>query len=216
MATKKIRKQKKEQHMLHREWQKIKKRYPFLTPRFNEYWARTTKKEQKELCPDLLYDIPSGWVGRFGYELCEELRSDFVRHGCLTTVYIGQAKEKYGELCIYFEGLPPESQAEAIVQKYAAISSTVCSICGKLDSPCTTAGWVLPVCEPCAKKHGWHVEQKKIQTPESYTYRAWNGVTWEEHRVSFPGTVLRLRKKSNRCIRRSTRGFLLPKGGYPL
>ena len=98
-------------------------------------------------------DIPEGWVIRFGHELCEELRAEFIRCGCLYTAQILQAKEKYGDLRIYLDGVPKNCKAEDIIDKYNSISSSVCVHCGKMDTPIINdRGWIIPCCKECYEK----------------------------------------------------------------
>ena len=66
-----------------------------------------TKKEIKNTPPILSLesrDIPDGWVNRFGHELCEELRAELIRCGCLNSAFVsvkypgGGAAQLYEQL----------------------------------------------------------------------------------------------------------------------
>ena len=123
------RKNKKELVIQKRYWDQIKKRYPFLEEKTHWYTGTRLSKKEKEETPPILSawsgDIPEGWVIRFGHELCEELRAEFIRCGCLYTAQILQAKEKYGDLRIYLGEVPENCKAEDIIDKYSSISSSV-------------------------------------------------------------------------------------------
>lgn len=135
-----------------KSWRKIKRNYPFLKRR---YFFPISKKEEKKDPPSLIYDIPRGWLERFGEELCEELKADFIQHGCLETACISEAKEKYGDLRLTVDGVPDSSRCEDIIQKYAIISAHTCIICGKMDVPMVNiGGWFSPICEDCYQNFG--------------------------------------------------------------
>lgn len=151
------RKTKKELVIQKRYWDQIKKRYPFLEEKTHWYTGTKLSKKEKEETPPILSawsgDIPEGWVIRFGHELCEELRAEFIRCGCLYTAQILQAKEKYGDLRIYLGGVPENCKAEDIIDKYSSISSSVCVHCGKMDTPIINdRGWIIPCCKECYEK----------------------------------------------------------------
>ena len=147
----------KELLMQKRYWKKIKKRYPFLDPRNHWYTGKVlTKQERKNTCPMLAIgsgDIPEGWTRRFGYELCEELRKEFIRCGCLNTVYVVQAKEKFGSLRVYLSDIPDGCKADDIINKYSVLSETVCEMCGSTDAHMLNmGGWLCPMCRDCYNK----------------------------------------------------------------
>lgn len=151
------RKSKKQMLMKKQNWKYIARRYPFLIPETHWYTGiKLTKKEKKETEPILSFDsgdIPDGWVMRFGHELCEELRAEFIRCRCLNTVKIMQAKEKFGELRIYLDEEPEECRAYLVIDKYSAISSFVCYRCGKMGvSKINCRGWIIPCCKDCYEK----------------------------------------------------------------
>ena len=111
-----------------------------------------TKKERSWTPPILSLDsgdIPAGWIKRFGHELCEDLRAEFIRCGCLNDVYIVQAKEKYGRLTIYFSTMPAWCKADDILGKYEELSETVCIHCGSTDAHMIGGGWICPECRDC-------------------------------------------------------------------
>lgn len=147
----------KELLMQKRYWKKIKKRYPFLDPREHWYCAYELTKKERNGTPPLLSldsgDIPAGWVKRFGHELCEDLRAEFIRCGCLNDVYIVQAKEKYGRLTIYFSTMPAWCKVDDILGKYEELSETVCIHCGSTDAHMIGCGWVCPECRDCYNLH---------------------------------------------------------------
>lgn len=148
------RKLNKQLAMERQHWKYIKRHYPFLDQKTHWYTGKMLDKKERKNMPPLMTlesgDIPKGWVKCFGYALCEELREEFIRCGCLDTVNIEQVKEKFGELRIYFGGLPNGCRAEDIVDKYAALSRSVCIYCGSMDAyEINIGGWLSPICREC-------------------------------------------------------------------
>lgn len=180
-------------------WKYIKRRYPFLASKEDWYSSvKLTKKEQKETPPMMSLcsgDIPTGWVNRFGHELCEELRAEFIRCGCLQAVTVEEVKEKYGELRMYICGAPDYCKAEDVIDKYSTISTSICFRCGKMDSPMLKNGWIVPCCRDCYLKNHEDVEyEQNIVNGDSTT----PNLMFEGSKsgpVDISKTVLRLREK---------------------
>ena len=147
--TKTKRKINKQSVMQKQQWKYMRRRYPFLVPVRHWYTGmKMTKKEIKNTPPILSLesrDIPDGWVNRFGHELCEELRAELIRCGCLNSAFVVMAKEKFGELRLCLAGTPKECKADDIIDKYSEISRHVCARCGKMDTPMINyGGWYIP------------------------------------------------------------------------
>lgn len=106
----------KQSVMQKQQWKYMRRRYPFLVPVRHWYTGmKMTKKEIKKTPPILSLesrDIPDGWVNRFGHELCEELRAELIRCGCLNSAFVMMAKEKFGELRLCLAGTPKECKAD--------------------------------------------------------------------------------------------------------
>lgn len=184
--------------MQKQHWKYMNRRYPFLIS--NDEWQK-----DKILPPALSidsYDIPKGWTNRFGHELCEELRAEFIRCGCINNITLWEAKEKFGELRLDFFNVPSFSKYEDIIDKYSTISTSVCFKCGKMDtSMLNYGGWLIPCCKECYEQmqtleNGWSADDmlydnikvsKNDTTPNVY-YKKSGPVDISE-------TVSQLRKK---------------------
>lgn len=170
-----------------------------------------TKKEIKNTPPILSLesrDIPDGWVNRFGHELCEELRAELIRCGCLNSAFVVMAKEKFGELRLCLAGTPKECKADDIIDKYSEISRHVCARCGKMDTPMINyGGWYIPYCKECYEynqsfKDGWSMsdityEESVISVKDEMTPRK---LTWimaddKQQEIDISDTVDKLREK---------------------
>lgn len=95
-----------------------------------------------------LDDIPDGWKKSFGRQFCQELK-DALTDEELSHYYVCQAKEKFGGLRWYDEG--GNEKTRDIIDKYEEISLHTCVNCGK-EATLYTTGWILPVCDECAKE----------------------------------------------------------------
>lgn len=139
------------------------KRYPFLIPYHrwtgkcmweNKHsWYYTPKYSYTELDT-----MPAGWKKAFGIPMCEEIREDLIKCNFLNEYRILQIKEKYGELRWYDGGVPVESKAYDIIDKYTKKSRYTCIRCGR---PATkiSRGWISPYCDRCAEelsKNPWN------------------------------------------------------------
>lgn len=125
--------------------------------------------EYKDWCNDLwevfnqeasaLDDLPMGWtmtfIGDLKYDLFETLGSyadDWI---------IADAKEKYGELRLYWAFRDRDyteqeqddlnalyDEIEEVIEHYRQISTVTCAICGALSDSCKI-GWGMPLCKDC-------------------------------------------------------------------
>ena len=123
-------------------------RYPFLKMynRFGKeiYW------HGKRFCCTWADRFPKGWWKAFGIMLCEELREELVKHNFLEQYRIIEIKEKYGQLRIYDNGVPPDSNVWDIITKYSHLSENICIRCGEPDVPMINCyGWYSPYCFNC-------------------------------------------------------------------
>ena len=152
------------------------KRYPFLIPRNvwtdkimwgrDKYFeARYGHKEYirfRRYSYTLVDEFMTGWWKAFGLLLCEELRDDLIKCGYLYKFRFEQIKEKYGELRAYFAGVPRESDAFNIIEKYTYLSNYICQYCGKPDTHQIDDGWIMTICEDCYNK--MNNRRKKYRT----------------------------------------------------
>lgn len=127
-------------------------KYPFLIPR--NVWTDKViwDKDIKKYSITLADEFPRGWWKAFGLMLCEELREDLIRCNYLYKFRFNQIKEKYGHLRCYHNGIPINSNADRIIDKYSNLSENICIRCGRPDVPMTNCvGWYSPHCYHCYK-----------------------------------------------------------------
>ena len=162
------------------------KRYPFLIPRNvwtdkvswardKYYEARYGYKEYdrfKKYAYTLANDFGTGWWKSFGLLMCEELREDLVKCGYLEKFRFTQIKEKYGELRAYCGGVPRESKAFEIIDKYEFLSNHICEYCGRPNThQINWRGWITTICKDC-------YERINLKQHELYGY---NLIPYEEY-----------------------------------
>ena len=134
-----------ERRRIIRENKELCERYPFLIP-----WNRWSG----DPVPDYDYsyteldNMPEGWRMAFGLRMCEDLRNALIDDNDLDRWRIVQLKEKYGELCLYYNGHKTGSTVPMIIDRYAKLSMRICIRCGAPATRMTT-GWVSPYCEKC-------------------------------------------------------------------
>lgn len=132
-------------------------RYPFLFFSFRdvdllpvEYFRRTW-----------FDDIPVGWAGRFGLEICEDIRTVLERAdesgSALERYRLDQIKEKYGTLRWYdgniFNGDGHTyDDMHNLNGLYESLSGATCIECGDItDVWMTSGGWISPMCYKCMR-----------------------------------------------------------------
>ncbi len=126
---------------------KLIERYPFLTPR-NRWTGKIP--EDYDYSYTELDAMPDGWRIAFGEQMCEEIREELLKAGCLEKYRITQIKEKYGSLRWYDFGCT-DKMIQQIIPKYEKLSAYTCICCGK---PATqiALGWISPFCDDCVPK----------------------------------------------------------------
>ena len=140
------------------------KRYPFLIPR-NDWTGEITW--DKRYVYTLAEEFPRGWWKAFGLMLCEELREELIRCNYLRQFRLEQVKEKFGELRIYFNGIPRDCHVDNIINKYSVLSRNICITCGRPDVYVLNGGWISPECFDCFKKRWKKREKYSNQLPAS-------------------------------------------------
>lgn len=126
------------------------KKYPWLTP----YYVYTNElPEDYDYSYTWMDDIPLGWKKAFGDQMVEELGVLLEKYNYQDKYKLCQIKEKYGGLRWYDEGFPSEGYDEYSewLDKYEELSFKTCIECGK-PAKYFTKGWIMPICEDCAKK----------------------------------------------------------------
>lgn len=131
------------------------KRYPFLIPR-NVWsdeiiWERL--RNERKYGWTLVEEFPTGWWKAFGLMMCEELREDLIKYDYLDKFRFEEIKEKFGQLRVYYNGIPIESDVNNIIDKYSILSENICIKCGRPDVPMINiTGWISPYCYHCFNK----------------------------------------------------------------
>lgn len=130
------------------------------------------------------YDaIPTGWRKAFGKQLSKELRAALKKDGILKTFRFTQIKEKWGELCLYNNGVG--NNTDRVINKYERLSTAYCINCGK-PVRYITYGYIVYLCDDCASEE---IQGRKRQcrrlnlddVPETYVYTAEHG----ERRIDY-------------------------------
>ena len=94
-------------------------------------------REQCKAC------VNAGWHGILD-RLFEKLGDDGV-------AAIGQVKEKFGGLRVYFKA-STDASAQAAVDEAELEAERTCEFCGRVGKAATTKyGWVKTMCEECTK-----------------------------------------------------------------
>ena len=146
---------------------KLVKKYPFLQPSAgwgtNMCYHRAGYRYYYE--ETWLDNVPAGWTD-LALELCDKLKQ-IIEEDHITDYVIHQVKEKWGELCWYYEG--GNERIRQVTMEYESKSRNVCIRCGKTPTKYfTRGGWLTYICEDCAKKfYGDHPSQ--LQLKKEYT-----------------------------------------------
>lgn len=121
-----------------------------------------TSKSQFELNMEELNMIPIGWANSLIPELEKELRAVLGKY--LNDWIVVQAKEKYGQLRIYWTWNDRNytnkeikeldkicKKLNKIIDKYEQISLETCVKCGE-ESTTFSKIWTLPFCDDCEEE----------------------------------------------------------------
>ena len=114
-------------------------KYPFLDPgiEYDITW---------------LDDMDPGWRYTFGLDFCDELLDALNDDDYLDEFEFLQIKEKFGALCIYYNGHPKgKYRTRDTIAKYEELSKYICGHCGR-PARYITKGWIYPLCERCIGK----------------------------------------------------------------
>ena len=127
------------------------KKYPFLRPQAGwsvsmNYHKPGYKYRYEETWLDA---VPTGWK-KLALELCGKLKQ-IIEEDHITDYAIHQVKEKWGELCWYYEG--GNDRIRKVTNEYEQLSPDVCIRCGKIPTQYVTKGWMTYICGDCAKQY---------------------------------------------------------------
>ena len=107
--------------------------------------------------PDYEYtwedELPVGWRKAMCPQIWEDLKAILEEANYVNQFRFCQIKEKWGELRMYYSGLPNEiaDKVYAWEDKYVKLSEEHCIGCGG-ETKYMTLGWITYICEDCAKK----------------------------------------------------------------
>ena len=140
--------------------EELVEKYPWLKPR-NEWTGEELKDYDYEFT--LMDDIPEGWRIAFGDKMVQELDDLLKKYNIRDEYRILQIKEKFGGLRWYDTGFPKEGYDEYMewLHKYEDLSFETCINCGK-PAKYFTKGWIVPICEDCAKKYKYEEKQLSL------------------------------------------------------
>lgn len=96
--------------------------------------------------------MPQGWAKAFGIPMFEDIQNEVNTWSKeeQDNFIFTEIKEKFGELRVYTSHMT--DNLFKILEAYCAISRNVCIVCGKLDVPMVTRGWISPYCRDCSSK----------------------------------------------------------------
>lgn len=107
------------------------------------------QKYPLSLTEDSLITVPVGWQGIFLSLLdeCEKYNKEHEEH-----IIILQAKEKFGEFYVYWDG--PFEPAREIINKYTEQADNTCQFCGKSPAKVRThRRWFTCLCDNCEENY---------------------------------------------------------------
>ena len=124
------------------------KKYPFL----KKYIYSSKKVNYQTTWED---DLPLGWRTAFCPQIWDELKAILEKANYVNEFRFIQIKEKWGELRMYYSGIPSEIADEVYAweEKYSQLSTEKCIGCGQTVKY-MTLGWISYVCEECAQNFG--------------------------------------------------------------
>ena len=122
--------------------EKLIEEYPFLLPR--NAWTGEVDDEYDYSWTELDC-IPGAWKDVYGILICEDLKR--ILGDKVNEFRFDDIKEKYGALRIYSNMEPKEWHTQ--LWKYEHLTENTCYECGKIGTPLTNDGWILPICRDC-------------------------------------------------------------------
>ncbi|MGN0522866.1 MAG: hypothetical protein ACI4IG_01165 [Eubacterium sp.] len=130
----------------------LAKSFPFMRRKENIDEQKAKKGKMFDLYGAFGCDVGNGWYSVL-YGLCDEITKAYEEAGIEVDVVPIQIKEKFGELCFYYETPNADSSLQKttndIVEKWEEKSATVCERCGQPGQLRTDLSWVLTLCDDC-------------------------------------------------------------------
>ena len=158
--------------------------YPFLFPR--NVWTGEALENY-----DYSYiegaDLPRGW-GLLFLQMCEDIRQPLIDANYLDKFRFTQIKEKYNTMRLYHCGAP--EAVNEILRKYEAMSSYICTQCGRLAT-IESQDYIASFCDDCWKKVCEYEHGKPIEFKTSYTITGFKNGEKYTKTVSFENELNR-------------------------
>lgn len=179
-------------------------RYPWLC--IDRYFDLEKETYYNSKSPNYEYtvldEMPEGWRKSFGEMMVAEIDEELRKHDYVDKYYVGQVKEKFGELRWYDTGADI-GKVHDIIDKYTVISRHICIVCGKPDVHYTNSGWILPICRECFDKNEFnHIPYEKAvnidddpKIPDSYSVRVFSNDEIKTMTYDISQTAELIRKK---------------------
>ena len=135
------------------ENKKLCEKYPFLAWHGDPLYIGYSEDGEPNYKFTWEDEVPSGWRKAFCPQMWDELKEILTKAGYIDKFRFTQIKEKFGQLRIYYGGIPEEifDEVSAWESKYEELSEKVCIHCGK-PAKYMSVGWISPWCEDCAKE----------------------------------------------------------------
>lgn len=131
---------------------KLCAKYPFLTYYGDPLYVDYTEENGPDYHFTWEDELSDGWRKAFCPKMWDELKAILEKADYVDKFRFVQIKEKYGQLRLYYEGVPEEifDEVYAWEEKYLQLSEKVCIECGK-PAKYMTVGWISFRCDRCAK-----------------------------------------------------------------
>lgn len=130
--------------------------FPFLQPR--NVWTGELPEDYDYTYINGVGDLPYGWERLF-LLYAKHLKIELDRHNFTDKFRFSQIKEKYGDMRLYNEGFPKNSDCLKLEYIYSYLSTYVCQTCGK-PALYQSRGWIEQECEEHKSENS---EKKPIQ-----------------------------------------------------
>lgn len=138
--------------------------YPFLKP----YGADTWEDDPYDYSWTMLDLVCLGWQKMF-LEYCSKIKEELTKANVpLDQFYFCDIKEKWGSLRVSVGGPCPD-EVDKLVEAMETDSLLYCPSCGK-PSKVVTSGYILYICEDCAKEAKLNHRPLTAEDIPYYTY----------------------------------------------
>lgn len=130
----------------------LAKQFPFMRRKENIDEQKAKKGRIFDLYGAFGCEVGNGWYSVL-YGLCDEITKAYDKTGAKVDIIPIQIKEKFGELCFYYE--TPNANPflrktiNEIVEKWEEESTMVCERCGQPGQLRKDLPWVLTLCDEC-------------------------------------------------------------------